>query len=124
MMAGQLVGHLKYAMMTDVPMMYTPVTMPATTGICAIGTACKMYRSAPFPSHLAAVPYPASCQPTFGSNATLLLSPLREKHFVATVPFLLPFAVLANMSRGVARLCIVDRHILLFILISTTQHNT
>ena len=42
MMAGQLVGHLKYAMTTDVPMMYTPVTMPATTTICATGTVCKM----------------------------------------------------------------------------------
>ena len=104
-------------------MMCTPATMPATTGICAIGTVCKMCHSAPFPSHLAAVPYPVSCQPNFGSNTTLL-SPLREKHFVATVPFLLPFAVLANTSRGVGRLCIVDRHILLFILISTTQHNT
>lgn len=42
MMAGQLVGHLKYAMTTDVPMMCIPATMPATTGICAIGTVCKM----------------------------------------------------------------------------------
>ena len=77
-----------------------------------------------FPSHLAAVPYPASCQPTFGSNASLLLSPLREKHFVANVPFLLPFAVLANTSHGVGHLHVVDKHILIFILISTTQHNT
>lgn len=75
------------------------------------------------PSHLAAVPYPASYQPNFGSNATLL-SPLRERHSVAKVPFLLPFAALANTSRGVARLHVVDKHILIFILISTTQHNT
>lgn len=123
MMAGQLVGHLKYAMTTDVPMMCTPVTMPATTTICATGIVCKMCHSAPFPSHLAAVPYPASCQPTFGSNATLL-SPLRERHFVAKLPFLLPFPILANTSRGVGHLHVVDKHILLFILISTAQHNT